>query len=195
MSRTNYVFVDFENVHETDWDRVAGKPVHVTLVLGEQNKYFPISMVKQMLKCAAQVSLVESKKAGKNSADFILAKLIGERNASDPHGYFHIVSKDKGFDALIDHLKGEKILAARRRSFSDIPVLMNLEERVTCFESFLKQKVTGLPGKLARLQSQIQVNFGKALTADEVDAIVSELKKRSVIAVNDQGKVTYPGRT
>lgn len=191
MGRTNYVFVDFENVHEADWDRVAGKPVHVTLVLGEQNRYFPIPMVKQMLKCAAQIALIESKKTGKNAADFILAKLIGERNASDPHGYFHIVSKDKGFDALIDHLKGEKILAARRISFSDIPVLMNLEERIAHFESFLKQKATGLPGKLTTLQSQIQVIFGKALTVDEVDAIVSGLKKRGVLATGGDGKVSY----
>jgi hypothetical protein len=29
--------------------------------------------------------------------------LIGDQKKSDPQGYFHVVSKDKGFDALIEH--------------------------------------------------------------------------------------------
>ena len=33
MSRTNYIFIDCENVQETDLDRIAGKPVKVVLVL------------------------------------------------------------------------------------------------------------------------------------------------------------------
>ena len=45
--RVNYIFVDFENVHETDLDRIAQKPVKVTLVLGEQHKKLPVSLVQE----------------------------------------------------------------------------------------------------------------------------------------------------
>lgn len=30
MLRTNYIFVDFESVQETDLERIAVKPAHVT---------------------------------------------------------------------------------------------------------------------------------------------------------------------
>jgi hypothetical protein len=33
MSRTNYVFIDFENIQEVEFARLAGKPVKVALVL------------------------------------------------------------------------------------------------------------------------------------------------------------------
>lgn len=46
MIRTNHIFIDFENVQETDLDRLAGKPVKVTYVLGERHKNLPIALVK-----------------------------------------------------------------------------------------------------------------------------------------------------
>ena len=33
MARTNNIFIDFENIHETDWDRLVGKPVTSTSIL------------------------------------------------------------------------------------------------------------------------------------------------------------------
>ena len=31
MTRTNHIFIDFENVQEIDLERIANKPVRVTL--------------------------------------------------------------------------------------------------------------------------------------------------------------------
>jgi hypothetical protein len=36
-----------------------------------------------------------------------------------------VVSKDKGFDPLIAHLKGKKILSQRSESIATIPLLKN----------------------------------------------------------------------
>ena len=191
MNRTNYIFVDFENVQLVEWDRVVGRPVHVTLVLGEQHKYFPVSVVKQMLSCATQVSLVETKRTGKNAADFILAELIGARSTTDPQGYFHVVSRDKGFEALIEHLRGKKILAARRESFAEIPVLMNAKERIAACEAFWADKTTGRPGKRSTMEAQIQALFARTLTAEEVDEIIADLTKRKIVAFDENGKVRY----
>jgi hypothetical protein len=37
--------------------------------------------------------------------------------------YFHIVSKDTGFDPLIQHLKAKKILASRSKDVTEIPIV------------------------------------------------------------------------
>jgi len=103
--RVNYIFVDFENVHETDLDRIAQKPVKVILILGEHHKRLPVALVRKLLQYAAQVQLVETGRSGKNASDLVLANYIGEVKKVDPHGYIHILSKDKDFDALIDHYK------------------------------------------------------------------------------------------
>jgi hypothetical protein len=41
---------------------------------------------------------------GKNALDFYLAYYVGELATNDPEVYFHVISKDTGFDHLIKHL-------------------------------------------------------------------------------------------
>lgn len=191
MSRTNYIFIDFENVQETDWERIMGKPVMVTVVLGAQHKAISVPVVKKLLKCPGQVQLVETKRTGKNAADFVLAELIGEQKKSDPHGYFHIVSKDRGFDATIEHLRENKVLAARRASFSEIPVLMNNQERVRSLALYFKANTENRPGKRKTLNSQIQATFGKCLSPEDLAATVDGLIAAKVIKISPEDVVTY----
>lgn len=191
MSRTNYIFIDFENVQETDFDRIAGKPVKVILVLGERHKNLPVALVNKLLKYAAQVELVETKRNGKNALDLVLAQHIGEAKKADPQGYFHIVSKDKDFDALIGHLKDNDTLAARRAGFSEIPVLMNLVERGKRMAGFFKTNLNNRPKELKTLASLIRVHFGETLTADELKATINELLRLKVITLSKTGDVAY----
>lgn len=191
MSRINYIFIDFENVQETDFDRIAGKPVKVTLVLGERHKKLPVELVSKLLKYAAQVELVETKRNGKNALDLVLAQHIGEAKKADPHGYFHIVSKDKDFDALIGHLKDNDTLAARRSAFSEIPVLMNLVERGKRMAGYFKANPKNRPQQLKSLASLIRVQFGETLSADELKATINELLRLKVILLSEKGDVTY----
>src|SRR5947209_8474931 len=78
ITRTNYIFIDFENVQETELDRIAGKPVKVVLVLGERNTNLPVVLVSKLLKYAGQVALVQTGRGGRNALDLILAQHIGE---------------------------------------------------------------------------------------------------------------------
>ncbi|RYD60377.1 MAG: hypothetical protein EOP84_37055, partial [Verrucomicrobiaceae bacterium] len=77
MARTNYIFIDYENVPHTVLDRIEGKPVKVVLVLGQQQKVLPLPIVKVIQKCSQQVRLVETELNGKNALDFVLACEVG----------------------------------------------------------------------------------------------------------------------
>ena len=78
MARTNYIFIDFESVQETDLDRIDKKPVNLIFVLGQSQKRLPVTLVKKLLQYASQVRLIEAGTNGKNAADFVLANHIGE---------------------------------------------------------------------------------------------------------------------
>ncbi len=191
MCRTNYVFVDFENVQETDWERIANKPVKVVLVLGEQQSKLPVAFVKRLLRHANQVQLVETGRAGKNALDLVLAHYVGAIRVKDPEGYFHIVSKDKGFDALVGHLLDNGAFARRHASFSEIPVLMNTEERVSLVSWQLKANPSERPKKRKALVSRIEVAFGRALSPAEVEDTVQGLAREKTIALSDTDEVIY----
>ena len=191
MSRTNYIFVDFENVQETDLDRIANRLVKVRLVLGERHKSLPMKLVKLIQKFPEQVQLIETGLNGKNALDFVLACEIGVESVKDPTGYFHVLSRDKGFDALIRHLKNKGVLAARHAAFSEIPVLMNLAERVNLLASHFKANQASRPKKRKTLESQIQADFGKTLSPAEVEDTIRGLVAEKIITLSETGAVAY----
>lgn len=191
MSRTNYIFVDFENVPEAELSRIANKPVKVILILGQRHKSLPVKIVKLIQKYAEQVRLVETELNGKNALDFVLACEIGVESERDPNGYFHVLSGDKGFDALIRHLKSKGLHAARHAAFGEILVLMNLAERLKFLPSHLKAHQAGHPKTRKTLEAYIQAAFGRALSPGEVEETIQGLLAGKVLALSEKGNVTY----
>ena len=148
-------------------------------------------LVQKLLKYAGQVALVNTGRGGKNALDLVLAQHIGEAKKSDPHGYFHILSKDKDFDALIGHLNDNDTLAARRAAFSEIPVLMNNAERVDFLIARFKLPHFTRAGSRKTLESQSQALFGKALSPSELDATIKGLVTAKAIEITNEGAVAY----
>ena len=138
------------------------------------------------------MQLVETGRSGKNASDLVLANYIGEVKKVDPHGYIHIISKDKDFDALIGHYKTNGTLAARRSSFREVPVLMNVDERATLMALNFKSGNASRPKSRKTLAAQIQALFGKALPPEEVKATIEQLIADKVIKVSDKDEISYP---
>jgi len=114
----NHVFVDFENVQQVDLAGFGDRVVKVTLLLGEKQKRLEADLVQQLLDHAAHVHLVRLTSSGRNALDFALTYYLGRAVAGDPTGFFHVVSKDKGFDPLIVHLKVQHVKIARHDAFA-----------------------------------------------------------------------------
>ena len=195
MNRTNYIFVDFENIHEVNLDLIADKPVVVILVLGKQNTKLPVELVKKIHQYSAQVRLVETGHAGRNALDFVLAYHIGRQAVTDATGYFHILSGDNDFAALILHLKDNDIFAARHEEFGKIPVLQAkpppLDERVKLLTAHFDKHKTNRPKKEKKLRSHIHTRFAEKLSDAELDATIKELTDSKVIGITPAGAVTY----
>ena len=122
-------------------------------------------------------------------------KVLGRLAAEDPGGFFHIISKDTGFDPLIAHLKEKRIFCKRSATIDAIPVLRSLteapkDEQVDGVIEKLKGMPKSRPQKEKTLRTMISAWFGKKLDDAALDRIVGELAKRKVVIL-DQGKVRY----
>ncbi len=191
MTRANYIFIDYENVREFDLERIANRPVKVTLILGEQHTKLAVQLVKQLMKFAAQVDLFETGCKGRNALDLVLATKLGAQRQSDPQGYFHILSGDKDFDALIAHLKERGVFAARHKSFSEIRVLMNLDERAALLKQFFAKKEASRPKTVPKLETSIQATFARVLSAEELADTIAEMVKRKIISIDGKRGVDF----
>ena len=123
LPQANHILVDFENVRKINLSLIGHQAVHITLLLGSCDKKLDVEVVEKLWEHAASVQLVRLTSAGKNALDFALAYYLGRAVLADPTGSFHLVTKDKGYDPLIEHLRSRQILAQRHDDFTTLDFL------------------------------------------------------------------------
>jgi hypothetical protein len=116
----NHVFIDFENVHQVDLTLIGAKSVSFTLMVGPKQTKLDSDLVEKLMAHSSSVHLVKLKSSGKNALDFALAYYLGRAALADPTAYFHIVSKDGGYDPLIEHLRDRHINVQRHKSCDEL---------------------------------------------------------------------------
>ncbi len=121
MTVVNHIFVDFENMKKIDTALFAlERATTVTLFLGRQNHSLDTTTVGALLKAPRAVELIRIEREGRDAVDFTLVFYLGRKAALEPTAFFHIVSKDKGYDALIEHLKAQKTKVNRHDDFASL---------------------------------------------------------------------------
>lgn len=193
--RKNYLFIDYENVQPESITGLEKGNFYILLFLGANQSKLNTQLVRSLQPLGTRVEYVILSGNGKNALDFHIAYYIGERAAIEPDAYFHIVSKDAGFDPLIQHLKDRNILAARSSSISEISLLQKsslktLPERTSVVKARLAQ-MEGKPATVKTLSSTINALFQKTLSEDEVELVVKDLCGKGVIAIINKTRVTY----
>lgn len=194
--RTNYVLIDFENVQPERLAVLAKDHFKILVFVGANQSKLAFETVSVIQQLGDKAQYIKIAGSGPNALDFHIAFYIGQLAASDPTGFFHIISKDKGFDPLIQHLKDKKIFAARTEQVVDIPLIRSYSaktplERTAVVLKKLQQMKTSRPRVLATLNSTIAALFQKQLTDEDVQNIIQALLSAGYISVNGN-KVSYP---
>jgi hypothetical protein len=191
MARTQYIFIDYENVCESDLSRISGKPVRVFMILGTRQKNLPTSLFLFAQDHPGQVRLIQTPVEGRNALDFVLTLELGRVFASNPEGYFHIVSKDTDFDSMIRHLKNETKLIARHSSLIDIPALRTPEERVARIKNELADVTGSRPSTRQKLENKIRSAFENNAEPEFIEKTIQSFIQAGLLDFTDNDKVLY----
>src|ERR1041384_7667498 len=120
-----YVLIDFENVQTKSLEQLNRDDFKVIVFVGARQAIS--SEMKESLQArGSRAECIKISGQGPNALDFHIAYYIGRYAAAEPSAYFYIISKDKGFDPLIQHLKSKKMSAGRVKSIAEIPGLKPL---------------------------------------------------------------------
>ena len=116
-------------------------------------------------------------------------------SAEDPSAYFHIISKDTGFDPLVKHLKGKKIFAQRSTSISDIPYFKPASPSAPAAQievavADLVRRKASKPRTQKTLLSTLHALFKKELSEQQLGQLFASLCGRGIVRV-DGTKVSY----
>jgi hypothetical protein len=196
--RPNIVLIDAENVQPDSVEMLKHDHFKVYVFVGANQKRIDVSVAKAVQALGGNGEYIQISGNGPNALDFHIAFYIGKHAAISPDAYFHIISKDKGFDPLIEHLKGQKIFCTRSASVKEIPLLKNTEKlppRVRA-ERFFDARIISSknrPATVKTLKNAVSVHFLRCLSAEEIDAVIDALQALGRIVINGQ-KVTYSER-
>lgn len=193
--RTNVVLIDFESVQPDSLAALGEDHFKVLVFVGASQSKLPFEVVASLQQLAGRAEYIKITGNGPNALDFHIAYYLGQLAAADPTAYFHIISKDTGFDPLIQHLKSKGIFAGRVKSIAEIPLVKvasakSPSERLGVALSWLQQTKASKPRTVKTLSSALSSLFQKQLSTEDVASIIAELAKRGHLSVVGT-KVTY----
>jgi hypothetical protein len=191
----NYVLIDYENVHPKNLELLLEHPFRVYVFVGQNQAKIPFDLADSMQLLGKSAKYIKIAGSGQNALDFHIAYYIGELAAAEPDAYFHIISKDKGFDPLIRHLKERKIRVQREKDLGEIPLLQlpekaPLDEKISAIVKNLGGRGQSRPRKVKTLQNTINSLFATKLDQKELNELINEMKRRKLIVVN-KNNVSY----
>ena len=193
--RINYVLIDLENVQPASLAGLDAEFFKVLIFVGASQTKIPFELASAAQKLGERATYIKIAGNGSNALDFHIAYYIGKLTQEDPTAYFHIISKDTGFDPLIQHLKSQKIGVARSKEVGEIPLLKaanskTLQEKAAVVVSNLRQRGASKPRTVKTLSSTILSLFQKQLPGEELTLLLAELQSIGAITITEN-KVSY----
>ncbi len=186
--KTNYVLIDYENVQPEAMAVLGEEHFKVIVFVGANQAKVTFDVASALQQMGDRAEYVKITGNGSNALDFHIAYYIGKLASIEPDAYFHIVSKDSGFDPLIQHLKTKKILACRSKDVTEIPLVKAANsksptDRLAVVISDLQRRGSAKPRTVKTLSSTINGIFQKQLSEQDVAALLTALQKAGVVAV------------
>lgn len=193
--RTNYVLIDYENVQPEAMAVLSKEHFKVIVFVGASQAKVSFEVASVLQQMGERAEYIKISGNGSNALDFHIAYYIGVLASKEPGAYFHVVSKDTGFDPLINHLKAKKIYACRSKDVTDIPIVKasnskSPSEKIAVIVADLKRRGAARPRAVKTLTSTISSMFQKQLPDEEVQSLFNQLQEQGLISVTGS-KVSY----
>ncbi len=195
VMQVNFVLIDYENVQPRNLEVLSKHPFKVIVFVGATQSKIPFDLVEAMQRLGDNAQYVKIAGSGKNALDFHLTYYLGQFSVQNPDAYFHIISKDTGFDSLIKHLKTQGIRVQREKDLAEIPVLRmsaakSNEDKIAAIVKNLAGRGQSRPRKTKTLANTINSLFTEQISDADLMSLINLLQKQNYIVVKE-GNVSY----
>jgi hypothetical protein len=173
---TNYILIDFENIQPNNLEIIKDLNFKIIIFVGSNQKKISFEMVDIIQSFGNNAEYVKIEGNGQNALDFHIAFYIGKISVLEKEAFFHIISKDTGFDPLVNHLKLKKIKVQRVKNIAEIPMIKNLINKAipeTNPVQIPPPKI--IENKITPIKKVIEI---KTINDEKIDKIIKFLKQR-----------------
>lgn len=187
------LLIDFENVRDVKFTDLPPQ-AQVRVFVGKSQNNIPFSITSEAQPLGERLRWIKIDGDGRNNLDFHLTFYLGLLAREFEGAEFVILSKDKGFDPLIEHIARNSLLRCRRiGSLTELtigqpePPDIHFER---AYEVLAKLDKKAQPKKRKTLTQQVSSTFQKKLPSKEVQRIVELFFSKGLITESNNS-LTY----
>lgn len=114
-----FLFIDYENVADAEVWKADGS-FHICIFTGTNQSKIPFTTVEKLQPLGSRLEWRHVDGHGKNALDFFIAYELALLFSKEPESECVILSKDTGFDPLLNSLKKEGKKARRIAHLSEL---------------------------------------------------------------------------
>ncbi len=185
------LFVDYENVQTLDLAALPGD-WRVRVFVGSAQKSISITTVLAAQALGPRLEWVRSVDGGPNALDFIIAYSLGAELARSPATPCVVLSKDRGYDALLSYLKAQGHTCRRVNSQLELAppaAAANVPDLKRITDSLVKAG-KARPQKKETLAKHIANVLQKPFNGPEVQTLIDILFRDGLVS-ETAGRLSY----
>ncbi len=110
--------IDFENVHDSGLNGIGSltEQDEVSIFYSNKSEHMSFDTHVNIMKSEARIKYIKLRRSAKNYLDFQLCTHLGYLIGSKTEGPYFIISKDTGYDSIIDYWRDHGITVTRQPS-------------------------------------------------------------------------------
>lgn len=206
-----HLLIDFENIQPKSLTGISETDTKIWLFMGKNQINLPLELVKALWQFQREnVHIININTTGSNALDFVLSYQLGKIINQDHEADIIILSKDTGYDAVINHIKHHEpqINITRLVTLDNLPILIeNTSSKIsTSLSPFFEKALWALrtpngfkPKLLNNLKKYLRNHVLQELFSEQteeqqqqtIQAITNKLKNQHFIKINEQEQITY----
>lgn len=101
---TTILFIDYENITQVRLSKIQRSNLKIYIFVGCTQAKIPFELVREAHQLGASVEWIGVEGIGPNALDFHIVFYLGQISLQSPTSNYVILSRDRGFDPLIQHL-------------------------------------------------------------------------------------------
>lgn len=178
LNYSQYLFIDFENIQTLDLESIDNS-VKVFVFVGSEQKKIPLNVVEKAQARGESLKWIQIAGHGRNALDFHIAFYLGELNQTAPDNVsFTLLSKDTGYDPLVEHINKLGRSCSRINSLKELSMSSKaLDDPNTqrALANLSKIEKTKRPRTRNTLSKHMQMALGRKLGPEEAASVIDNL--------------------
>ncbi len=180
-SKKTTLLIDYENIQNIDLSIIQEQDIDIKIFVGHNQNKIPFNLVKTAQNFGQKIEWVKVQGIGNNALDFYIAFTLGKLVKDIEGGIFLVLSKDKGFDPLVNYINKSNNKCKRIENLIDFfcdqkLLLQNTELVAEIIDKLARIPKNKRPRTRKTLHQYIKSQLmKKKLTEQEIEILVSTL--------------------